>query len=203
MGHWGQTTLRTQRWGQRHWGQAMLRTDNVEDRRRWGQATFWLTKDFDVFLFLDTFRFQWPPTILKVLRCPALVTVLLPKDFVVFLFQDTFQTIFFKKNTQYFSSSEFASSETTKSPEKVIIFKGFCFFLLFLDTFGKGWKVQGDLSFPLFPDTIEKGKCLKTWEITESVLKQENDKIPWRFFHFFCCQKLFVFKSVLKLKTDE
>ena len=39
MGHWGQTTLRTRRWGQRHWGQATLRTDNVEDRRRWGQAT--------------------------------------------------------------------------------------------------------------------------------------------------------------------
>ena len=39
MGHWGQTTLRTRRWGQRHWGQATLRTDNVEDRQRWGQAT--------------------------------------------------------------------------------------------------------------------------------------------------------------------
>ena len=39
MGHWGQTTLRTRRWGQRHSGQATLRTDNVEDRRRWGQAT--------------------------------------------------------------------------------------------------------------------------------------------------------------------
>ena len=37
MGHWGQTTLRTQHWGQRHWGQTTLRTGDVEDRRRWGQ----------------------------------------------------------------------------------------------------------------------------------------------------------------------
>ena len=45
MGYWGQTTLRTRRWGQhiedrRHWGQTTLRTSDFEDRRLWGQNYF-------------------------------------------------------------------------------------------------------------------------------------------------------------------
>ena len=46
----------------------------------------------------------------------------------------------------------YSSQPTDYSPASIHL-KGILLFLLFLDTFGKGWKVHGALSFPLFPDT--------------------------------------------------
>ena len=75
--------------------------------------------------------------------------------------------VFLPVSRHFFVRKVSRNSQTTKSLE-IMTFQGILLFLLFLDTF----HIQGDLSFPLFPDTstelsaagAKRGvcKCIRT-----------------------------------------
>ena len=90
-------------------------------------------KEFCCFAYFRHFSYSKDFSVFPVSR-----HFLYPKDFAVVLFLDTFP---FEKCLE--------TGKTTKSVEKIIIFKGFCHF-----------------------------SCLQTLSVFKSVLKQKNDQIP-------------------------
>ena len=105
-------------------------------------------------LFIDTF---WIQKCLETEKQPnPLKKTLFSRDLVVL-----------PVSRHFFVRKVSRNSQTTKSLE-IMTFQGILLFLLFLDTF----HIQGDLSFPLFPDTstelsaagAKRGvcKCIRT-----------------------------------------
>ena len=94
-----------------------------------------ISRDFVVWLFLDTFLTK---KCLETEKQPNLLKKTLFSRGLVVL--HVYRHFFVRKVSR--------NSQTTKSLE-IMTFQGILLFLLFLDTF----HIQGDLSFPLLPDT--------------------------------------------------